>query len=296
MKMFLFVLLAICGLTNVTAQIDEIWETKQGDGGLVITRYKGTERDVFIPANINGVSVIALDTTIVDGNVIRGHGIFVGSEKKKIIIPATVKNIDISSLLMNENVEYILVDPENQWYKSIDGVLFDKSGSTLIAYPAKQAVSYTIPSGVTTFDTRAFEGSYKYLKNINIPLTVTRIHNNYQIGGMEMTVDESNTAYKSIDGVLFDKSGKNLLRYPHGRNKQSYIIPSEVTNIAPFAFGAAQLTSIIIPETVLTIGFSAFIASKIENISISNNVSLANSSIPNDFAIFYNNNLQRAGT
>jgi len=71
-------------------------------------------------------------------------------------------------------------------------------------------------------------------------------------------VDESNTMYKSIDGVLFDNDEMNLIQYPCGRN-EDYTVPDNVTAISAGAFnGCKQLQSIIISDSVKTIGNSAF--------------------------------------
>jgi len=71
-------------------------------------------------------------------------------------------------------------------------------------------------------------------------------------------VDPANPCFESPGGVLFDKTGKNLLEYPAGLSG-SYLIPVGVTNIQSYAFEAASsLTGVTIPATVGTIGDYAF--------------------------------------
>ena len=86
-----------------------------------------------------------------------------------------------------------------------------------------------------------------------------------------------NSAYfKSIDGVLFDKSGSTLIAYPGGKTDTSYIIPDPVTIIGTSAFSACtNLTSITIPDSVTEIRDSAFFnCTKITSVSIPDSVTV----------------------
>ena len=69
----------------------------------------------------------------------------------------------------NNSLVTITVDPENLNYTSVDGVLFNKSQTTLLQYPAgKLGASYTISNSVTSIAGYAFFGSVS-LTNITIP-------------------------------------------------------------------------------------------------------------------------------
>ncbi|MDD3400267.1 MAG: leucine-rich repeat protein [Eubacteriales bacterium] len=72
------------------------------------------------------------------------------------------------------SLENIFVSEQNATYKDIDGILFDKSGSTLIIYPRAREGSYTVPSHVTTLRRNAFFYCMK-LTELTIPSTVTAI-------------------------------------------------------------------------------------------------------------------------
>ncbi|WP_400219631.1 leucine-rich repeat protein, partial [Methanomethylophilus alvi] len=74
-----------------------------------------------------------------------------------------------------------------------------------------------------------------------------------------IVVSEGNTAYCSVDGVLFSKDMKTLVQYPAGRPDDSYIIPDGVTSIGQYAFrGCTSLVSVTIPDGVTSIGSNAF--------------------------------------
>ena len=75
----------------------------------------------------------------------------------------------------------------------------------------------------------------------------------------EILVSENNTHYQDKEGVLYSKDGTLLISYPRGKSDKSYTIPDEVTEIAANAFFRCDnLTQIIMPENITTIGDKAF--------------------------------------
>ncbi len=94
----------------------------------------------------------------------------------------------------------------------------------------------------------------------------------------EINVPAGNGEYSSIDGVLFNKTGTVLLKYPSGKKDTHYVVPSSVTAIAPGAFeGCKNLRSLTLPENneLITAGafdgctfsYVSMPASAIENVS-----------------------------
>ena len=56
-----------------------------------------------------------------------------------------------------KNLKEFIVDPENKYFSSVDGVLFNKDKTALICYPdGKEDKSYTVPNTVTNILDRAF--------------------------------------------------------------------------------------------------------------------------------------------
>ena len=107
-----------------------------------------------------------------------GIGAFDSCKKlDTLIIPATVQIIEYGAFIRCYSLSSIDVDPENPVYTSIDGVLYNKDITELIAYPfGKSDKVFTIPEGVTTVleTTFAFNNT---LDTINIPSSVTTIGN-----------------------------------------------------------------------------------------------------------------------
>lgn len=82
-------------------------------------------------------------------------------------------------------------------------------------------------------------------------------------------ISSSNTKFKTTDGVLYTKDGKNLLVYPMAKTSTTFTLPSEVSEIGYRAFyGAKNLTTLKI-GSVVTIRDNAFESSKISKIEFS---------------------------
>ncbi|MBO5910547.1 MAG: leucine-rich repeat domain-containing protein, partial [Clostridia bacterium] len=100
------------------------------------------------------------------------------------------------------------------------------------------------------------------LTSVVIGNSVTRIGSEFFSGCSSLTsilVDENNVSYKSIDGNLYSKDGKILIRYAPGKKDTVFTIPNSVTSIGEAAFsGCSSLTSVVIGDSVTSIGEEAF--------------------------------------
>ena len=114
------------------------------------------------------------------------------------------------------------------------------------------------------------------LNELYIPENITYI-GEYTFTGLEnlneFTVDENNTKYASVSGVLFSKDKKKLIAYP-ANLEGSYTVPNHVETIGFGAFENSKLTNVNFEENInlLTIGYRAFFKSNIEEITIPSTV------------------------
>src|SRR5206468_2888352 len=67
-----------------------------------------------------------------------------------VTIPNSVTNIGDHAFYYCSGLTAINVDPLNKDYSSMDGVLFNKSQTLLLRYPAGKAGSFAIPNSVTS--------------------------------------------------------------------------------------------------------------------------------------------------
>lgn len=90
-----------------------------------------------------------------------------------ISIPYTIQKIGNRVFVGCSVLNSITTDSDNPWFKSYNGMLFDKDKDILIACPATTEL-ITFPSTMTTIGANAFDGCFR-LKTITLPAGVTAI-------------------------------------------------------------------------------------------------------------------------
>ncbi len=106
---------------------------------------------------------------------------------EELFLGASVRFIDETAFYNLKKLRKITVDPANEWFRDIDGVLFSKDGKKLILYPVcygqkpaekenafAYADSYTVPGGVERIATFAFLKN-EHIRDLTLPDTLKEI-------------------------------------------------------------------------------------------------------------------------
>lgn len=225
-----------------------------------------TSGDSFNYSIRNGVAIVTglKDTNIneiripekIEGYYVEeiGDSAFKASKLKKVIIPDCVKTIGESA--------------------------FEESR-------ALREVSYVKNSGVVTIGDRAFYGCSLLEKVIigkNVESIGTDAFRNL-IFNKAFVVDKNNKYYSEMDGLLYNKDQTVLYQYPSSYDGE-FNLPNTLLNIEPYAFEGSKVYSVVLPNSVVKIGESAFKdCFHLSNLQLSNSLE----EIGNYFA--YNTNL-----
>ncbi|MBR3598019.1 MAG: leucine-rich repeat protein [Clostridia bacterium] len=127
------------------------------DGKAKIIYHDDFYGDVIIPEEIDGYPVTGIDGRFLSNSSLR-----------TIYIPSHIEDIgtiDFSEEEYIDDIEFIftdiIVDENNPYYSSVDGVLFNKDKTTLLLYPTgRRDASYTVPDTVRLIDVQAFAYNY----------------------------------------------------------------------------------------------------------------------------------------
>lgn len=127
-----------------------------------------------------------------------------------------------------------------------------------VDYVGEDTVVY-IPDGITNIGSFLFEG--KHVTEVRIPSTVTEmgVGSFLEVPDLKnIFVDEANPAYQSIDGCLYDKSGKTFIRCPSDR--ESVEIAEGTEKVESCAFFQCSVKEIKFPSTLKIFEDGAFMS------------------------------------
>ena len=228
------------------------------------------------------------DVVIPPGVTSIGNGAFSGcSRLTSVTIPYSVTSIGEGAFKDCAGLTTFIVDAANVKYKSVEGLLLSKDGTTLIAGVNKSEV--VVPDSVTSIKPYAFAGCNK-LASVTIPNSVTRIGSSAFSGCSELAeitlpfIGESRggTGSTSLFGYIFGvlpytggiqtcqvyASNSSTSPYPDPYMYSAvYYIPSTLKNVTisdetvlgyGVFYGCSGLTSVTIPDSVTSVGERAF--------------------------------------
>lgn len=220
-----------------------------------------------------------------------------------VSVPGSVESIETLAFADCEKLPEISVNYDNEYYCSVDGVLYDKAVTRLLCCPgAKREID--IPASVTEIGKMAFYGCNSFtamdlpdnlqslgenafygcenLESVNIGKSLSEMGIAPYAGCgklVHVTIDEANEIFFAVDNVVYGRKGKFMLNNevllwcPNGL-QSSVTIPDGVGAIYDSAFEECRkLSSVKIPDSMMEIHDKAFRkCSSLTEIAIPQNV------------------------
>ncbi len=164
----------------------------------------------------NNKHLVLIDGILYDKNL---KNILLYPPKKRVESFTIFKETETITPLLRRKAPYIkeiIVEEGNQHFINIDGVLYDKEVKTLIYYPPyKEGETYIVPETVEKVQ------SYAIYHTPNLK---------------EIKVHPKNKHYVAVDGVLYDFSMKTLIKYPDGKQEETFVLLEKTNKISSYAF------------------------------------------------------------
>lgn len=200
-----------------------------------------------------GANVVAIES-----------GAFMNCSGLKVMsITAPVNTISFGAFAGCTRLTRIAVSDSNTCFTNDngDGILYEINSDdeyVLVAYPAGRSdETVTVSTFVGEIRSYAFDGASR-LKVINIERdNAFGTIGTYAFNGCSAleAVNVNNSAYVSVDGVLYTADEKTLVLYPQNKAGDTFTVPDTVTKIARRAFrGNNNLVEIVIGANVSALG------------------------------------------
>lgn len=221
----------------------------------VLTSYKGSETNLVIPEELDGLQVKAISQGFEKNLKIKSIIL------SKNIAPAKETHRDLEVLNEIETLEEIRVAKDNLSYQAQDGVLYSKDKKQLFSYPkSKKSETYNMPVSVKKVEEFNALTNLKYLKNLTLSknLSVTPSCNDSSI--------ESVIIPGQIGGI--DESS-----FENCNKLNKVTITKGLRFIDDYAFFECKaLKEIKLPEGLQSIGVGAFYRTGIKQLTIPGSV------------------------
>lgn len=242
-------------------------------GGLPARRdWRVLYRPECLPSSPNGYTSENVGKYIEDGGKMENKAIFAFY----LVAGLTLKSFE--------------VDPENQWFKSVDGLLLSKDGTRLVAVPTQySAETIVIPEGVTCIDAccicrNGMKAQYKHkqsdgtfvdmfvqgfsanwtdtdlmcLNTQEVPMKYIQLPNSYKVRTTRDLIRDfpctcAPDANELVAATYFARVDKYIVKddNPYYKNDGDWLLSKDGTELVALANG--QKGDIYIPDSVTTI-------------------------------------------
>lgn len=283
------------------------WTYTTDGSNVTITGYTGADKDLVIPDVISNMFVVAIgagafmNSYTLTGITFSTNITDIGSDSfwfctglTSIVISPNVTNIGKQAFLecgnltnVNigvsipvfgpwafvycANLTSISADSLNPEYKSMDGVLFNKTLTKLIICPAGKTGIYIMPDSIAKIQSTAFASCIR-LTSVPLPEGVIDI-GDYAFGGcggltnimfLDHVMNLGVGVFYDCSSIVDVRIGNSVRSIGHDMfyactSMTNFIIPNGVTNIDDYAFASCNaLKEVTIPNSLTRIGNTAF--------------------------------------
>lgn len=179
------------GLLSGVVQAQFIFTTN--NDAITITSYTSSNGAVVIPSITNGYPITGI-----------GNYAFANTNPNltNAIIPSSITNIGQQVFYYCHNLLTITVDASNSAYSSVDGVLLNKSQTSLVQFPEGKSGAYNLPDGVTNIERWAFQDCF-LVTRVTIPKSLINIEREvflqcYSLTGVYFKGDTPSYGFESL--------------------------------------------------------------------------------------------------
>ena len=213
-----------------------------------IEHYKGSETDLVIPEEMDGLPVVALgDHAFVDYPMLQ-----------TVTLPKTLVGVGTYTFANCRSLREYIVPEDSEYFTVEDGVLYGEEGGYLVRYPVGKAPkTYTVKEGVFDIGCSAF-ACCDTLESVTLPDSLLYLG---EAAFTECTALKSVTlpdGIEELEAVTF--FGCTAL--------ESVTMPAKLTKIGAACFARTAIKEVTLPDTLTSIGQAAFAATALKEVTI----------------------------
>ena len=252
-------LLAIGAFGMTVSAAEEDFNYKEVNGGIEITGYRGSDRNVVIPDTIEGKPVVSI-----------GYSAFYVRDIISVEIPATVGEIGGQAFSYCD--ELTKVTFRGNGLKEIKERAFASCG---------KLSDFAFPNTLRSVEQLAFRGCNSLHRADLSKTQITKMERAVFYDckgltdvsfppGMDQIPEDTFVGCESLRNVVINGNNIKVIgesAFQFCKSLSSFTIPSTVIKIESYAFNSTNsLTSITVPASVKSIGYAAFNSSSLKTV------------------------------
>lgn len=162
-----------------------------------------------------------------------------GMFNTKYELPLSVKEISPGAFDSCTHLTEIIANKDSENFSSVDGVLYNKTQTEIIAYPCgKTEPIFNVPVQVEKVALRTFANCQNLIA---------------------INANSESKHFSSVDGALYDNFQTELFAYPAGKPSDDYTPPQKLQVISSYAFaGCTHLKTLTLPGTIESLEVGIF--------------------------------------